>query len=342
MIFSYRLRRFLRRLCTLLLVLILVAAALLLCWLLWLNRYVVYTRDGVRLDFGNSVVYPQGQLAVEPSVAPSLPITYVEETEPTLPPVSGPQQLKGYTLDTELLLSDPDALQAQLARLPVGTPILMEVKSLRGEAYYSSGVVRNAQSVDLTRIDGLIAWMKDRFYLIAAIPAFTDYWYCLDHVSDGLPKKWAGGALWLDPDRCYWLNPASEGAMTYLVRIITELRTLGFDEVVLTDFRFPVTDAVDFTGDPLATLTQVAADLVTTCASDAFTVSFQRSDVYLPLPATRTRLYLSGIPAADAAAVVSQAQVTDITTQIVFLTDSHDTRYEAFGLLRPLDGSATE
>jgi len=335
MILSFRLRRFLRRLCSVVLVLVLLAAALLLCWLLWLHRYVVYTRDGVRLDFGNSVVYPEGQPAVEPSAVPSLPITYPEETDPTLPPVQGPQQLKGYTVDPEEMLSDPDALRARLEQLPAGTPVLMDVKSLRGEMYYSSGVARNARNVDLTRMDSLIAWMKDRFYLIARMPAFTDYWYCLDHVSDGLPKKLAGGALWLDPDSCYWLNPASEGAMGYLVRIVTELRTLGFDEVVFSGFRFPDTDAVDFTGDTLETLTQAAKDLVSTCSSDTFTVSFQRSDMYLPLPEGRTRLYLTGIAAADAADVVAQAQLADPATQIVFLTDSHDTRYEEFGLLRP-------
>lgn len=335
MIFSFHLRRFLRRFWTVVLVLVVAATALLLCWLLWLNRYVVYTRDGVRLDFGNSTAYPEGQPAVEPSAAPSLPITYLEETEPTLPPAQGLQKLNGYTVDTEQMLSDPDALRAQLEQLPAGTPVLMEVKSLRGEMYYSSGVARNAQNLDLSRMDSLIAWMKDRFYLIARMPAFRDYWYCLDHVSEGLPKKWAGGALWLDPDSCYWLNPASEGAMGYLVRIVTELRTLGFDEVVFSDFRFPDTDAVDFTGDNLTTLTQAAADLVATCSSDTFTVSFQRSDIYLPLPEGQTRLYLTDIAAADAAALAAQAQLADPVTQIVFLTDSHDTRYEEFGILRP-------
>ena len=213
----------------------------------------------------------------------------------------------------------------------------MDVKSLRGEAFYSSGVVRNSQSADLLRIDRLIAWMKDRFYLIARMPAFQDYWYCLNNVSYGLPKKWAGGALWLDGDLCYWLNPASEGAMSYLVRIITELRTLGFDEVLLSDFRFPDTDLVDFTGDRLATLTQAAADLVNTCASDTFTVSFQRSDLFLSLPESRTRLYLTGISASDAATIAAQALVSDPAKQVVFLTESHDTRYEEFGVLRPLD-----
>ena len=310
MIISFRLRRFLRRLCGTVLVLVLVASMLLLSWLLWLNRYVVYTRDGVRIEFGNSTIFPEGSAAVAPSIAPSLPITYLEETDATLPPTTERDHLIGYAIDITDLLTDPDALQAKLEQIPAGTPVLMDVKSLRGEAFYSSGVVRNSQSADLLRIDRLIAWMKDRFYLIARMPAFQDYWYCLNNVSYGLPKKWAGGALWLDGDLCYWLNPASEGAMSYLVRIITELRTLGFDEVLLSDFRFPDTDLVDFTGDRLATLTQAAADLVNTCASDTFTVSFQRSDLFLSLPESRTRLYLTGISASDAATIAAQALVS--------------------------------
>ena len=51
----YRTRRALRRLCVTVLVLLLIVMALALCWLLWLNRYVIYTRDGAKLDFNLSM-----------------------------------------------------------------------------------------------------------------------------------------------------------------------------------------------------------------------------------------------------------------------------------------------
>ena len=45
----YRTRKFLRSLFIGLAALVLAAAALLVCWMLWLGRYVVYTEDGVKL-----------------------------------------------------------------------------------------------------------------------------------------------------------------------------------------------------------------------------------------------------------------------------------------------------
>ena len=74
----YHTRRILRRIFVSLVVLALVTAGVLLCWLLWLNRYVVYTRDGVELDFNMSLEFPQGELAVPPTAPPPVDIYYNE------------------------------------------------------------------------------------------------------------------------------------------------------------------------------------------------------------------------------------------------------------------------
>ena len=47
MTIPYRTRRVLKRLGSALLALALVAIFVLMCWLLWLDRFVVYTRDGI-------------------------------------------------------------------------------------------------------------------------------------------------------------------------------------------------------------------------------------------------------------------------------------------------------
>ena len=46
MILPYRTRRFLKRLATFFLVLILLAVLVWGVWILWLDRYVIYSRDG--------------------------------------------------------------------------------------------------------------------------------------------------------------------------------------------------------------------------------------------------------------------------------------------------------
>ena len=49
--FSYKTRRFFRRLGIFALALAILFVLVWMVWMLWLDRYVVYTRDGAILDF---------------------------------------------------------------------------------------------------------------------------------------------------------------------------------------------------------------------------------------------------------------------------------------------------
>jgi len=341
MTLSFRTRRTLKRLGIAALALAVLAAVVLLCWLLWLNRYVIYTKDGAKLDFSLSPEYPQGELAVAPPTAPSVPVVF--DDDPNANPNPGAlAQLEGFYVDLATLNADPDAVRAQIAQLPAGTPVLLDVKSIRGDASYSSTAITHVAEANAEKVDSLIEWAKDRYYLIARIPAFRDYWYGLNNVDQGLPKVGGGGSLWMDEDRCYWLSPASDGAVAYLIRITLELRGLGFHEVVFSDFRFPSTDQISFSGDRLEALNRAAADLVSSCATETFAVSFQRSDTAMTLPEGRSRLYLTGIAAADAATAAGAVSAPDAAAQVVFFTDTGDTRYEAFGVMRPLGSLVIE
>jgi len=331
----YRIRRVLQRLSIILLIMILTAALVLLCWMLWLNRYVIYTKDGAKLDFDLSLTYPQGELAVPPETTPSVPIHYNNGSN--LPIAGELQKLDGYYVELSALAENPAAIQEAIVELPKGTPILLDMKSIRGDFYYSSSLGKTATDIDLAQISGLLSQLKQDYYLIARIPAFRDYWYGLENVPDGLPKIGGNGALWMDEDRCYWLNPTSEGTLTYLIRIVTELKNLGFREVVFSDFRFPDTDAIDFSGDQSEALNQAAVTLAKACASDSFAVSFIRNAPDLTLPQGQCRLYLDGVDAADAQTMAEQANLQNVATRIVFLTTLNDTRFDAYGVLRPID-----
>ena len=128
---SYRARRGLRRLCTVLLVLAMLAAVGLLCWLLWLNRFVIYTKDGVKLDFSLSGDFQNGQLAGTPSTENTIYINY-DQTEPTEPPSTELQQLSGYYIPAADLRGDLSAIKEQLSQLPKGTPVMLDVKNIKG------------------------------------------------------------------------------------------------------------------------------------------------------------------------------------------------------------------
>ena len=161
---SYRSRRALRRLCTVLLVLALLVALGLLCWLLWLNRFVIYTKDGVKLDFGISDEFQPGQLAGTQSTENTIQIEF-DQTEPTEPPSTELKQLSGYYITLDMLKGDMSSLKEQIAQLPKGTPVMLDVKSIRGEFYYSSNVGNPSSAVSQAGLDDLIAFFTGRWLL---------------------------------------------------------------------------------------------------------------------------------------------------------------------------------
>ena len=332
----FRTRRFLKRLFVALLILVLVAAIVLLCWLLWLNRYVVYTRDGVKLDFNLPPILSGGQLAVPPTQGPGVDI-YYNEGENTLKPVNTElTQISGYYITGEMLTQDFAAVDAQVRKLPVGTPVMLDVKTIRGTFYYSTALGPVSESVDAKAVDRLIAYLRSNdYYLIAKLPAFRDYHYGLNNVNYGIfnPNQLS---LWMDEDRVYWLNPASEGTLDYLRQIAAELRLLGFDEVLFDDFRFPDTTNIYCPYDRAETIAATAASLVKICATDTFSVSFGSKEATFPLPEGRSRLYLSNASAAEAANLAGQTGLEDAPIRVVFLTDLLDTRFDSYSVLRPI------
>lgn len=333
----YRTRRALRRLCVTVLVLLLIVMALALCWLLWLNRYVIYTRDGAKLDFNLSMDYPEGEVAVAPTSEPTIPIYYNEGGSNEDQESHELAQISGLYVTGQMLSDSFDAVEAQIKTLSSETPVMLDVKNMRGEFYYSTSLGRNASGIDPEKMDSLIAYIHQTdHYLIARLPAFRDYWYGLEHVDNGIfnPNRLS---LWMDSDRCYWLNPAAEGTLTYLVSIVTELRTLGFDEVVFTDFCIPDTTNIYFEGDRAETINSTAASIAKICTSDSFAVSFANSSDTFVLPEGRCRLYLENVAAADAAAAAEKTGIADPSIRVVFLTDLMDTRFDSYSVLRPLE-----
>lgn len=332
----YRTQRVLKRIAVGLLPIMVLALVAGLCWYIWAQRYVVYTADGKAiLDFD----LPQlsaGQAPEKPS-EPDVTIRYdsgaseLEATELT--------QMTGYYVEPEAL-KDLDTVKAQIQALPSGTPVMIDVKSIYGAFYYSSAVsdTRSTQ-VDVQKMDELIAWMgKQNIYAIARFPALRDYTYGLNHVSDGVHHS-SGGYLYQDDDGCYWLHPASQGTLSYLTQIIIELRNLGFDEVVLEDFCFPQnTDKIKVDGDRKELLTTAAAELLKVCATNRFALSFVKTEDFTP-PTGRSRLYITGKDAAEAAQVAADSGVADPAINLVFLTELHDTRFNVYSVMRPLSGA---
>lgn len=339
----YRVRRGLQRFFVTLGVLTLVAAVAMGAWMLWLNRYVIYTEDGAKLDFNSSFAPSDGELAKPPAATESVPISYGNTDELIALPSDKLGQVAGYTISVQMLTENLAGVKAAVEQLPVGTALLMDVKNLQGGFYYTSSLGKAANKVDTASITQFIQDLDGKgYYLIARFPAFRDRQYFLDdeagRVPYGLPRAGGKGSLWEDKSvpnsNHYWFNPATTGTQNFLVQIINELSNLGFDEVLLEDFRFPNTDKITFSDDKTEALNECAKVLAKACAGDGFVVSF--ADSQIALPEGHCRLYLEDVAAGDIPALVSSMTLENPNTQLVFLTDLMDTRYDAYGVLRPL------
>lgn len=335
----YRTRYTLKRVAIILLIILVAAALVFTCWFVWLKRYVVYTRDhGAVLNMDLSAQIAPGEVAQPPAEQETVSI-YYNEGDNAINTGKELTQLAGYYADADALRAGVATVQEQIKALPVEVPIMLDVKSPRGNFFYSSTVSGNRDSkVDTEAMDALIAQLSSSGrYLIARLPALRDRDYGLHNVSDGVFDS-RGAYLFQDDGGCYWLNPSRQGTVSHLVQIVTELKNLGFDEVVFNDFCFPDTKYKSVKEDEATALAAAAKTLVTTCATEQFAVSFVQNAGFA-LPDGRSRLYLNSAVAADAAMLAQQSGVADPALRLVFLTENHDTRFEAYSVLRPLDAA---
>ncbi len=338
--FSYRTRRFFGRLLRTVLILAAVAVVVLSCWMLWLQRYIIYTPDGVRLDFSLPQTWPSGVVAKPIVPAPSVNIDYGQEkpgeTQPGGEQVM--QKIAGYYVTVEELMADPNGTLDKIRTLPEGSAILLEVKNGWGYFYYPTTVSPHLSgSFNMTVMGYFMETVNDLgLHTIARLPALRDYEFGLANTRCGL---WApGGYLWADGAGCYWLDPTQEGTLTWLIRQVKELQAMGFDEVVFRDFTFPPTeDGIVFQGDRSAALTQAAQTLVTACASGSFTLSFMVEGTLFQLPDSNCRLYLENVAAENVVDMGTIYNVADPATQLLFFANTGDTRYEESCVLRPID-----
>ena len=308
-----------------------------LCWVLWLGRFVVYSREEVKLDF--DWVTPGEFVAAVPPEQKEINILYDDGSDVVVVDRTKPlEQLAGFYVETSMLLDDPKAVEDLIREQPKGTAVLLELKTGTGNFCYKSSLPNAPVSskVDEEAMEGLIKYLaKADYYTIAAVPAFRDRAYGLKNTSYGIHHS-SGRYLWAGDDKCYWLDPAKNGTRSWLVSIAAELRDLGFDEVVFTDFNFPPTEDILYEGDKTAVLNETAEHLVYNLATDTFCVSFLCDAEGFRLPEGRTRLYREKVDASMAQSVAATIQVPNTQINLVYLTETKDTRFDLYGALRPL------
>ena len=319
-----------------------VAAILLLGMILfavYLERFVVYTPEGVHFDFGRNtsrdVVIPTNN-----TVPATLPENVTIEFAEPDPGGQETERVSGYYIDLEML-QDPAAVLAAVQELSPPCTVLIDLKGGNGSFYYTTAIDGARQAaIDIETVDTVISYLRSHgFTMVARIRTFQDTHFAEEHINCALRKN--GGSLWVG-DGFYWMDPANPVVVAYLKQIARELAEKGFKEIVLDDFRFPSGTQIVYNSEKSRTelIAGVAEELLNFFASSNITISFGNPASDFVLTGS-SHIYVSGITGSGvSAAVKSYALLDDLENQLVFLTGSKDRRFEDYQVLRPLVSKA--
>ena len=335
----YRYRRILNRIGVAALIFLLIFLIVWLCWVIWLQRYVVYTSSGAKLDFSQSSYEISGVEAAPPKSDMEVSIFYNEGAD-AIDTTKEMTQLSGYYITSDMYKEGLDSVMLQVERLPNSTPIMVDMKGPFGTFFYNSKLEEaiTSQSTNIQGVSQLLDRInKKGFYKIARISALRDRTFGENHVSSGLYMLSRAG-LWMDEGGMYWLDPTNATAINWISSVVLELKEMGFDEVLLDNFRFPQNDKYIFNnGDKTEALQSAAKKIVEACASNKFVISFGVDDPTFQLPDERCRIYLTNVDAGSVSSMVSKVTFDDPEIRLVFLSETGDTRYDKYSVMRSLN-----
>lgn len=328
----YRNKLLLKKIWRILLISLGVCMLLAIALLVYFEPYFVYDRNGAHLDYGSTPTTAEVNTSADlVTVAP--PEIIYDTAEPEEISLA---DMGGYYITTAML-RQPEKVLEQIRSLAEPCAVMIELKSIYGNFYYSTAIDgAERASVDVTVVDELIDYLRDNdFYMIASVCAFSDPNFALDNQSCGLPLS--NGALWMDENGCYWLDPSDEAVISYLVQITRELASLGFDEVAFFDFRFPTSASIhyesDLTGSEL--IRNAAKELTTFFTGSQITISFVTDSTDFPAAVCKGRLYLEGVDGSKVERF-TQAYSSYPLKEQIFLANSRDTRFDGLAVLKPL------
>lgn len=253
---------------------VLVFLVLLAVWLFYdLQKYIVYDKDGLHLDLS-----PQRAAILDSDAQPE-PIA----NQPTVP-----------SADVEIVVEQKDYSGIETSAgtdLQAVRAIYVPAAELRESTltYYAGGNMGDfdALALELKGSDGFLRWHSqvptaDSFavngtlelqealdklkaqniYLIAALGSLTDA--AMAQRNAPIALKNADGSVYTDRAGGSYLDPYNDGTRAYLLALLTELRDLGFDEVLLRGFACPEDEHLRFslamtqTPDPVSALSSLA------------------------------------------------------------------------------------
>lgn len=218
---------------------LLVLLVLALAALFFLEPYIHYSSDGVRLE----LPFFQGKEETEPpeDSAPLQIGTPAPSPSPTATPEPEPESdFRGVLLSNTALTDGTAQSQVESAG---GTAAIFSMKEPDGTLGYQSQTTLGTSS-DQEGINQAIQTVTGgELYTVAWISCFRDNALPWNDRTLGIHS---GSGNWRDDESVRWSSPAVEQVRTYVSQVCGELAGLGFDEILLDNCGFPTRGTVSY------------------------------------------------------------------------------------------------
>lgn len=217
-----------------------VVVVLVVAGLFFLQKYIVYTPDGPKLQLPALF-----QREENPGGAVSVPdpgsLSIVEQPPVDQPPVPGEED--GASAGYALQISVDQAISGGVPEPdPAMKGLIVEMKDSMGKlSWHSEQAVAGWSEVNGQQAvgDALKKWNEGDVYTIARVHCFLDD--TVPYYNNNLALRWAGQDWnWRDGDGLRWTSPGKVEVRAYNAALCGELAALGFDEIVLEEFYFPI------------------------------------------------------------------------------------------------------
>ena len=234
-----------------------VVVGLMLAVMLYLQKYLVYTDDGVRLELPPFLqMFRQGEEESNPPGSASLPepgsVSLIEEPdvsqqEPDPVPEPNPEPKDvGSALQLSVAEARDGSAAAKLEA--AGAQVLvLEVKDQMGQlAWHAEPAIAGWSNVNGPQqaAEALKRWNEGEIYTVARVHCFRDD--TVPYYNNNFALRWAGNDWnWYDELGLRWTSPGKEEIRAYNAALCGELAAMGFDEIVLEEFYFPIQGKLD-------------------------------------------------------------------------------------------------
>lgn len=205
--------------------------------LLFLEPYIHYTSDGVRVE----LPFFQGGKGEEPD--PPEDTTPLQLTTPSPSPTNTPEpeaDFRGVLL-TAAALTDGTA-QSQVDSNG-GTAAIFSMKGTDGALGYQSQTTLGTSSEQEGINEAIQTLNEGELYTVAYLSCFRDNTLPWNNRALGIHSN---SGNWRDDESIRWSSPAVESVRTYVAQVCGELAGLGFDELLLDNCGYPTRGTVSY------------------------------------------------------------------------------------------------